>query len=81
MICKPNFDEMQSRPGRGWNFTLFEDGQPAGGGIFPLPQEEFSVGMTWWNSMMKDARTNWLVMTASAAPSCCPSRIPLGESV
>jgi len=55
--------------GGGWNLTLFEDEQPAGGGVFPLAEEESSIGMTWWNSITEDARTHWLMMAASAVPA------------
>lgn len=66
--------------GGGWNLALFEDEQPAGGGVFPLPQEESSVGMTWWNSTTEDARTHWLMMAASAIPAAARHAFRLAEA-
>jgi hypothetical protein len=55
--------------GGGWNLALFENEQPGGGGVFPLPDEDSSVGMTWWNSIAEEARAHWLMMAASAVPA------------
>jgi hypothetical protein len=66
--------------GGGWNLALFEDEQPAGGGIFPLPQEDSSAGMTWWNSMTEDARAHWLMMGASAVPAAARHAFRLAEA-
>ena len=66
--------------GGGWNLTLFEDEQPAGGGIFPLPREEPSTGMAWWNSMTEDARGHWMRMAASAVPAAARYAFRLAEA-
>ena len=68
------------RSGGGWNLTLFEDEQPAGGGAFPLPQEEASVGITWWNSMTEEPRRHWLEIAASAAPAAARHAFRLVEA-
>jgi len=55
--------------GGGWNLALFEDGQPAGAGVFPIPQEDPEIGVTWWNSMTEQTRAYWLAIAASAVPA------------
>jgi hypothetical protein len=55
--------------GGGWNLTLLENGQEAGGGVFPIPDEDPHAGMDWWNRMTKEARAHWLMMAASAMPA------------
>lgn len=61
---KPRADNL----GGGWNLKLYEDGQEAGGGVFPIPEEDPQAGMTWWNAMTEDRRAHWLKMAASAVP-------------
>jgi len=53
----------------GWNLTLLEDGQEAGGGVFPLLDEDPHAGMDWWNSMTEAKRAHWLMMAISAMPA------------
>jgi hypothetical protein len=66
--------------GDGWNLKLFEDEQPAGGGVFPVPNEESSMGMNWWNSLTEDARAHWLMMAASAIPAAARHAFLLAET-
>jgi len=55
--------------GGGWKLTLFEDGQEAGGGVFPVLEENPCQGMTWWNALTEERRAHWLRMSASAMPA------------
>lgn len=66
--------------GGGWNLALFENGKPAGGGVFPLPQEDPVVGMTWWNSMTDEVRAHWLMMAASAVAADARHAFRLAEA-
>lgn len=66
--------------GGGWNLALFENGEPAGGGVFPVPQEDAVVGMTWWNSMTEETRAHWLMMAASAVPADARHAFRLAEA-
>jgi hypothetical protein len=66
--------------GGGWNLALSEDGQPVGGGVFPLPEEEPGAGMTWWNSITEEARSHWLLMAASAVPAAARHAYRLAEA-
>lgn len=64
--------EIKPRPvelGSGWKLTLLQDGQEAGGGVFPIPQEEPQAGMDWWNGLAEQQRAYWLMMAASARPA------------
>jgi len=64
--------EIVPRPvdlGGGWKLTLLEDGEEAGGGVFPVPEENPETDMTWWNSISEEQRAHWLVMAASAIPA------------
>ena len=64
--------EIVPRPaalGGGWKLTLLEDGQEAGGGVFPVPEESPEVGMDWWNSLEGKNRGYWMVMASSAVPA------------
>jgi len=64
--------EITPRPsdlGGGWNLVLFEGGEEAGRGVFPIPQEGPEVGMAWWNALTKEGRAHWLMMAASAVPA------------
>ncbi|MGJ9420380.1 hypothetical protein ACHAC9_21890 [Massilia sp. CMS3.1] len=55
--------------GTGWNLKLIENGQEAGGGIFPVVEEDAAVGMAWWNELTEERRAHWLMMAASAMPA------------
>lgn len=55
--------------GGGWKLVLLEDGEEAGGGVFPVPEEQPSVGMEWWNALPVEERAYWLVKAASAVPA------------
>ena len=64
--------EIHPRPdnlGGGWKLTLIEDGQEAGGGVFPLPDDDPQAGMSWWNALSEERRAHWLMMAASAMPA------------
>jgi len=64
--------EIHSRPahlGSGWNLKLVENGQEAGGGAFPVEEEDAAVGMAWWNGLTEEKRRHWLMMAASAIPA------------
>lgn len=64
--------EIKPRPaelGGGWTLTLYQDGQEAGGGVFPVAEEDPQIGMDWWNAMGRDERAHWLMMAASAVPA------------
>lgn len=66
--------------GGGWNLVLFEGAESAGGGVFPLPQEDPAVGMTWWNSITEENRAHWLMMAASAVPADARYAFRLAEA-
>lgn len=53
----------------GWRLRLLEDGEEAGGGVFPVPAIEPTEGMTWWNGMDEKDRAYWLLKAASARPA------------
>lgn len=75
--------EITPRPahlGGGWKLTLFENGQEAGGGVFPVPQEDPHVGIDWWNSMSEEKRSHWLMMGASAIPAAARHAYLLAEA-
>lgn len=75
--------EIQPRPenlGGGWNLKLFEDGQEAGDGVFPLPKDDPQAGMAWWNAMTEDRRAHWLMMAASAMPAAARQAFLLAEA-
>ena len=55
--------------GGGWRLTLLENGEEAGGGIFPLPEEGPEAGITWWNSISAKQRGHWLMMAISLLPA------------
>lgn len=64
--------EIVPRPaglGGGWKLTLLEDGQEAGGGVFPVPEESPEAGIGWWNSMTEQQRAYWLTRSVSAVPA------------
>lgn len=64
--------EIVPRPaalGGGWKLTLWEDGQEAGGGVFPVPGEPPEAGIDWWNSMTEKQRGYWMTRAASAVPA------------
>lgn len=55
--------------GGGWKLSLFDGGQEAGGGVFPVPEDSPEAGMEWWNSMTEQQRGYWLTRSASAVPA------------
>lgn len=64
--------EIVPRPavlGSGWTLTLLENGEEAGGGVFPIPDEPPEAGMAWWNAMTHEQRTYWQMMAVSAVPA------------
>jgi hypothetical protein len=51
--------KIHARPrnsGGGWNLKLYEDFQDAGGGAYPVRQEDPHVGMEWWNGLSETRR-------------------------
>ena len=54
--------------GGGWKLALLEDGQEAGGGVFPIATVNPKIAMDWWNALPVEERAYWLVKAASAAP-------------
>lgn len=75
--------EITPRPaelGGGWKLTLLQDGQEAGGGVFPIPQEDPQAGMDWWNGLAEEQRAHWLMMAASAMPVAARHAYLLAEA-
>lgn len=66
--------------GGGWNLKLLEDGQEAGGGVFPVPHEAPQAGIEWWNNMSENQRAHWLTMAASAVPAAARHAYLLAEA-
>lgn len=66
--------------GGGWKLTLTQDGEEAGGGVFPVEQEDPQVGIDWWNGMTEDQRAHWLMMAASAMPAAARHAYLLAEA-
>jgi len=63
--------EINPRPvelGGGWQLRLLENGEEAGGGVFPI-QDDPHAGMSWWNECSEQERAHWLMMAASARPA------------
>jgi hypothetical protein len=52
--------------GGGWNLTLLQDGEEAGGGVFPVLENDPQAGMDWWKGRSEQKRAHWLMMAASA---------------
>lgn len=64
--------EITERPkhlGGGWNLRFYEDGEHAGGGVFPVTEEDPQAGITWWNAMTEEQRGHWLKVAGSAVPA------------
>lgn len=75
--------EITPRPaelGGGWKLTLLQDDQEAGGGVFPIPQEDPQAGMDWWNGLAEEQRAHWLMMAASAMPAAARHAYLLAEA-
>lgn len=66
--------------GGGWNLVFFQDGEEAGRGVFPIPEESPQVGITWWNSLTEETRAHWLMMAASAIPAVARHAFLLAEA-
>ena len=63
--------EINPRPvelGGGWQLRLLENGEEAGGSVFPILDDPHA-GMSWWNECSEQERTHWLMMAASARPA------------
>lgn len=64
--------EVSARPahlGGGWNLALFDDGERAGGGVFPLAAMTDQESVEWWNGADENERGHWLYEAGSAAPA------------
>jgi len=75
--------EITPRPAElsgGWKLTLLHDGEEAGGGMFPIPQEDPQSGMDWWNGLAEEQRAYWLMMAASAMPAAARHAYLLAEA-
>lgn len=75
--------EITPRPealGGGWNLKLFEGGQEAGGGAFPIAEDDPQVGIGWWNALTEERRAHWLMMAASAMPAAAHHAYLLAEA-
>ena len=48
--------------GGGWNLKLYENNQEAGGGVYPVREDDPKAGMDWWNGLPETRRANWLMM-------------------
>lgn len=69
MIRTYNIQPRSDDLGGGWNLKLYEDGQEAGGGVFPIHADDPHAGIKWWNSLSEERRAHWLMMAASAMPA------------
>ena len=75
--------EIHPRPaklGTGWSLKLIENGQEAGGGVFPVEEENASAGIAWWNRLTEEKRRHWLTMAASAIPAAARHACLLAEA-
>lgn len=75
--------EIKPRPtelGGGWKLTLLQDGQEAGGGVFPVPEDDAQPGIDWWNGCSEQERAHWLMMAASARPADAYHAFMLAEA-
>ena len=64
--------EITERPkhlGGGWNVKFFEDGEPAGGAVFPVEERDPKEGIDWWNSLTEKKRGQWLESVGTAVPA------------
>ena len=73
--------EIRPRPDdlAGWKLILLEDGQEAGGGVFPVSHENPHDGIAWWNALTEQRRAHWLMMAASAMPAAARQAYLLAE--
>lgn len=75
--------EISPRPqdlGGGWNLKLYENGQEAGGGAFPVPADDPHEGIAWWNALSEERRSHWLMMAASAMPAAARHAFLVAEA-
>jgi hypothetical protein len=75
--------EIKPRPtelGGGWKLTLLQDGEEAGGGVFPILQEDPQAGKDWWNGLAEEQRAHWLMMAASAMSAAARHAYLLAEA-
>lgn len=75
--------EIKPRPaelGGGWKLTLLQDGQEAGGGVFPVLEDDPQAGMDWWNNLAEEQRAHWLMVAASAMPAAARHAFLLAEA-
>lgn len=64
--------EIKPRPeslGGGWKLALLQDGQEAGGGVFPVPEDAAETLMGWWHSMPDTQRRHWVKVAGSDIPA------------
>jgi hypothetical protein len=75
--------EIVPRPanlGGGWKLTLLEDGQEAGGGVFPIPEEDEQACMDWFNGMNPETQWHWLTMGTSVTPAAARHAYLMAEA-
>jgi hypothetical protein len=75
--------EIHPRPANfraGWSLRLIENGQEAGGGVFPVEEESAAAGIAWWNELTEERRAHWLMMAASAMPAAARHAYLLAEA-
>jgi hypothetical protein len=75
--------EITPRPanlGGGWKLTLLENGEEAGGGVFPIAEEDPQIGIDWWNGLTHESRSHWLMVSASAIPAAARHAYLLAEA-
>jgi hypothetical protein len=75
--------KIQLRPadiGGGWNLKPYEDGQEAGGGAYPVQEEDLHAGMEWWNGLPDTQQWHWLMMAASSMPAAARRAYLLAEA-
>jgi hypothetical protein len=84
MDHQPKFSyEIVPRPvdlGGGWKLTFLENGEEAGGGVFPVAEEDPQDGIDWWNGLSHESRAHWLMMSASAIPAAARRAYLLAEA-
>ncbi len=80
MSCSYEINPRPVELGGGWKLTLLQDGQEAGGGVFPILQENPQTGMDWWNNLAEAQRAHWLMMAASAMPAAARHAYLLAEA-
>lgn len=75
--------EIKPRPdhlGGGWNLKFYEDGEEAGGGVFPIADDNAQESAAWWNAIPEERRAHWLTLASSASPAVARQAYLLAEA-